>query len=133
MVHIDSWREVGYANGYKVVIKPRAAVDTVEEPVKLYFINLGGYKPQDMEEYHYKMVIAAKDMGAAVRMSKETAFYQHTGIAVGPSHVDDKFGIDVDDASEVGELLTAGDKVAYSIHLLPGEGEDELHVGYVKL
>jgi hypothetical protein len=47
--------------------------------------------------------------------------------------VDDKFGIDVDDASEISELLTDSDKAAYSIHLVESEGEDELHVGYVKL
>ena len=133
IVHIDSWREVCYANGYTVNITPRTANNTLTEKLKLYFINLGGYKPNDMAEYHYKMVVAATDIGAAVRMSKETAFYMHTGIPGGPSHVDDKFGIDVDDAVEIGELLSPQDKTAYTIHLLPGNGEDELHIGYIKL
>ena len=133
-VHIDSWREVCHANGFKVIIKPRAANDTAAaDPLKLYFINLGGYKPNDMEEYHYKMVVAATDIGAAVNMSKQTAFYKHTGIPGGPSHVDDKFGMDVDDTHEISELLSEHDKAAYSIHLQAEEGEDELHIGYVKL
>jgi len=132
-VHIDSWREVTYANGYKIEIKPRA--NAVDETPKLYFINLGGYKPADLEEYHYKMVVAAEDMGDAVKMSKLTAFYKHTGIPGGPSHIDDKFGIDVDDTAEISELLSAHDKAAYSIHLLPETGglEDELHVGYIRI
>ena len=131
-VHIDSWREVRYANGYKVVIKPRA--ESAGDTPKLFFINLGGYKPADLEEYHYKMVVAAEHMGDAVKMSKQTAFYKHTGIPGGPSHVDDKFGIDVDDTAEIGDLLSAHDKSAYSIHLVPGAAaEDELHVGYIKI
>jgi len=135
-VHIDSWREVCHANGHKIIIKPRTnSANTIAEPLKLYFINLGGYKPADMEEYHYKMVVAAADMGEAVRMSKQTAFYMHTGIPGGPSHIDDKFGIDVDDTYEISELLSAHDKTAFSIHLIQEEDqvEDELHIGYVKL
>ena len=132
-VHIDSWREVCHVYGNKVTIKPRAAQDDTTAQQKLFFINLGGYKPADMEEYHYKIVIAAPDKGAAVRMAKQTAFYKHVGFAGATSHVDDKFGIDVDDTHEISDLLSAQDKAAYSIHLHPGVGEDELHIGYIKL
>ncbi len=103
--------------------------------MRLYFINLGGYKPADMEEYHYKIVVAAPDKGAAVRMATQTVFYKHTGFKGAESHVDDKYGIDVDDAYEIGELLSAHDKAAFRIYLSPTESadEDELHVGYVKM
>ncbi len=135
-VHIDSWREVCYTDGYRIVVKPRGASGgEAAAYTKLYFINLGGYKPGDLEEYHYKIIIAAPDKGAAVRMSTKTAFYKHTGFKGAESHVDDKYGIDVDDAHEIGDLLSAHDKASFSIHLLPVETavEDELHIGYIKL
>ncbi len=132
-VHIDSWREVCHVDGYKVAVKPREAGEAGTDIQKLFFINLGGYKPNDMEEYHYKIIVAAPDKGAAVRMAKQTAFFKHTGFKGANSHVDDKYGINVDDTHEISELLSAQDKAAYSLVLIPGEGEDELHIGYVKL
>ena len=135
-VHIDSWREVCFADGYRVNITARSSgtVPPVEK-TRLFFINLGGYKPNDLEEYHYKIVVAAEDKGAAVRMAKQTAFYKHTGFKGATSHVDDKYGIDVDDTHEISDLLSVHDKANFSILLQPAEGiaEDELHVGYVKL
>ena len=135
-IHIDSWREVTYANGYKLQIKKRTKTATDKaQAAKLYFINLGGYKSGDLEEYHYKMVVAAPDRGAAVMYSKQTAFYKHTGFKGATSHIDDKYGIDVDDANEISELLSAQDKSAYSIHMtaVKSGAEDELHIGYLKL
>ena len=135
-VHIDSWREVCFVNGYKVLIAPKGTTPSpgIDDTArKLYFINLGGYKPDDMEEYHYKIVVAAADKGEAVRMSKQTAFYIHTGFKGATSHVDDKYGIDVDDTYEIEDLLSEQDKAMYCINLAPGEGTDELHIGYLKL
>ena len=133
-VHIDSWREVCFINGYKVLVKPRVeAPDTADPARKLYFINLGGYKPEDLEEYHYKIIVAAADKGEAVRISKQTAFYKHTGFRGATSHIDDKYGIDVDDTYEITDLLSEQDKAAYCIQLVPEDGVDELHVGYLKL
>ena len=88
-----------------------------------------------MEEYHYKIIVAAPDKGVAIRMAKQTAFYKHTGFKGATSHVDDKFGIDVDDMHEISELLSAYDKANYSIDILLADSvsEDELHIGYVKL
>ena len=135
-VHIDSWREVCHVDGHKVAIKHREALNAIEPPaMRLFFINLGGYKPGDMEEYHYKIIVAAPDKGVAIRMAKQTAFYKHTGFKGATSHVDDKFGIDVDDMHEISELLSAYDKANYSIDILLADSvsEDELHIGYVKL
>ena len=40
---------------------------------KLFFINLGGYKPGDFEEYHYKTLTVAQSMAQAVKAAKQTA------------------------------------------------------------
>jgi hypothetical protein len=57
-LHFDAWREISSVNGYevKVVLKNENKQDSA---FKLFFINLGGYKQNEFEEFHYKMVIAA--------------------------------------------------------------------------
>lgn len=134
-LHIDSWRIISEVNGYKVSVVPKEAALTTSTD-KLFFLNLGGYKPGDMEEYHYKMFCVAADKGAAVQQAKETAFYKHTGFKGATSHIDDKFGVDVDDIYEIADILPERLKALYSLQfektkdVLP---EDELHIGYVKL
>ena len=140
-VHIDAWREVTYVDGYAVRVRPRgdsaagAGASTNPGANRLYFINLGGYKPGDFEEYHYKTIIAGPDKGAAVRQSKETAFYKHVGFKGADSHIDDKYGIDVDDAHEIADILPAGTRVAFMLEIVPSTTpkEDELHIGYLQL
>ncbi len=133
-LHIDSWRMVTAVNGYNVSIVPKATAGNAPAE-KLFFLNLGGYKPGDMEEYHYKLLCVASDKGAAVKQAKESAFYKHTGFKGATSHIDDKFGVDVDDIYEIADILPANLKNSYSIHLEKVEAalpEDELHIGYVK-
>src|SRR5690606_27103990 len=81
-IHIDSWREVTQVSGYAVNVIPRGDLFPEMQPMaKLFFINLGGYKENDLEEYHYKMLVACADKGIAVQQAKQTAFYRHTGFA----------------------------------------------------
>jgi hypothetical protein len=100
----------------------------------LFFINLGGYKEHEFEECHYKIITAAKDKSEAVRRSKQTAFYKHCGFKGAESHVDDKYGIDVDDLHEIEDILPEEVKEKYSINLLAVDNgvKDELHIGYLK-
>lgn len=42
--------------------------------LKNCFLNLGGYKENDLEEYHYKMIIVADNKTNAIKKAKETAF-----------------------------------------------------------
>ena len=81
------------------------------------------------------MIVAARDKGEAIQRSKQTAFYKHTGFPGAGSHVDDKYGIDVDDIYEIEDALPPGFKSQYSIVLHPADEqqEDELHLGYLKL
>ena len=133
-LHFDAWREVTSVNGYKVevVLKNENKQDS---SFKLFFINLGGYKQNEFEEFHYKMVIAAADKSEAITLSKQTAFFRHTGFKGATSHIDDKFGVDVDDMYEIADILPHGIKEKYSISVSPVDSlaEDEMNLGYFKL
>jgi len=134
-LHFDAWQEVTNVNGYKVeVVTNEHALH--KSSAKLFFINLGGYKQNEFEEFHYKMIIAATDKGEAVKMAMDTAFFRHTGFKNATSHIDDKYGIDVDDVYEIADILSADSKKHYSILVTsPNEKipEDEIHLGYFKL
>ena len=132
-LHIDAWREVTNVNGFGVSVIPQQEINN---SAKLFFINLGGYKQNEFEEFHYKMIVAAEDKGEAVSQAKNTAFYKHTGFKGADSHIDDKYGVDVDDLFEIADILPAKIKKQYSLlitqhtEVLP---DDELHLGYFKL
>ena len=132
-IHIDGWRQVNVVDGYAVRILPKENASPQRE--KLFFINLGGYKPNEFEEFHYKMLTVAEDKGKAIQQARQTAFYKHTGFEGAVSHVDDKYGIDVDDIYEIEDILPFHLKEKYSIHLVKTSGttEDELHLGYLKM
>lgn len=132
-LHIDAWREVTQVGDYFVEIQERSELPN--PGTQLFFLNLGGYKPNDFEEYHYKMLVAASDKGVAVQQAKKTAFYKHTGFAEATSHIDDKYGIDVDDIYDIEDILPSDNKSKYSIALKhrPNNQEDEMHLGYLTL
>jgi len=138
-IHIDAWREVTCIDNYKINVLNRAdnpalSADDVAGN-KLFFINLGGYKENEFEEFHYRMLTVGSDKGVAVQNAKQTVFYKHTGFKSADSHIDDKYGIDVDDMYEIEDILPAGIKEKYIIEIVyTGAGaEDELHMGYFKL
>lgn len=132
-IHIDAWREVTEVDGYRIEIVEKSAA---EEPLqKLFFINLGGYKQGEFDEPHYKMVVVAPNLADATRQAKESAFYRHTGFSGATSHIDDKYGVDVDDIFEIMEILPKGIKEAYSLRITkaPGLPADDIHLGYFPL
>ena len=133
-LHFDAWREVTSVNGYKVEVVLKNE-NSKNNPFKLFFINLGGYKQNEFEEFHYKMIIAAADKAAAIHISKQTAFFKHTGFKGATSHIDDKFGVDVDDVYEIKDILDTETKEKYSLLVTPADSiaEDETHLGYFKL
>jgi Domain of Unknown Function (DUF1543) len=130
-IHIDSWRAVTSVNGYSINIVPKQNSATANSKNKLFFINLGGYKPNDLEEYHYKLMTVATKKTEAIAQAKQTAFYQHNS----SPHVDDKYGVDVDDIYEIADILPASIKEQFTIVIDKAENlpEDKLHIGYLKL
>ncbi|WP_187263529.1 DUF1543 domain-containing protein [Pontibacter beigongshangensis] len=137
-LHVDAWREVTMVNGYRISVVPRTEAATIapEEQAKLFFLNLGGYKATEFDEFHYKMLVVARTKAEAIRQARQTAFYKHTGFKGAPAHVDDKFGVDVDELYQVKELLPEETKRRYSLTLsstTASSSADELHLGYFKL
>lgn len=132
-LHLDAWREVTNVNGFAITVVPAQQRNHTS---KLFFINLGGYRKNEFEEFHYKMIVAAADKGEAVKQAKNTAFYKHTSFTGATSHIDDKYGVDVDDIFEIADILPAEMKKQYSLlitHAKEALPEDELHLGYFKL
>ncbi|MEP7253237.1 MAG: DUF1543 domain-containing protein [Ginsengibacter sp.] len=133
-LHVDAWREVNHVDGHNVLISLNEnnvlAAGMFSE--RLYFVNLGGYKPEEFEEFHYKMIVIAPEKGDAIRQSKLTAFYKHCGFKGASSHVDDKYGIDVDDVYGIEDILPGNIKQQYRIDIIKTNEvhKDELHLGY---
>ena len=130
-IHIDAWREVRIVDGYSIRVTIKADVQEKEQH-KLFFVNLGGYKENDFEEYHYKCISVVANAAEAIRQAKAQTFWKHRV----SSHIDDKYGIDVDDIYEIEEALPPYLKEKYAVLVEKNtliSSEDELHLGYLKL
>lgn len=134
-IHIDAWREVTNVDNHKIEISVKSTNEISNK--NLFFINLGGYKENEFEEYHYKILTVAETLSEAQKKSKQTAFFKHCGFGSNAlSHIDDKFGIDIDDSFNIKEILMPVFKNRFEIKITKSDAillEDELHIGYVKL
>ena len=132
-IHIDAWREVTLVDNHKIEIVSK--VDAVANTSQLFFINLGGYKKNEFEEYHYKILATGISLAEATKKAKATSFYKHCGFKGATSHIDDKFGIDVDDIFNVSDILAPELKEKFALKISENNlnFEDELHIGYLKL
>ena len=134
-IHIDAWRIVNNVDGYQIKVTEKTSNNSEEN--KLFFINLGGYKENEFEEFHYKILTVSKNKSEAIAAAKKTTFYKHTGFGkLAVSHIDDKFGVDVDDIFEIKDILTASDKMNFSVSIEKTEislEEDVLNMGYYKI
>jgi hypothetical protein len=134
-IHIDAWREVTSVQGYQISVVEKQAHAAPSSKQKLFFVNLGGYQENKFEEQHYVVLTVKENKSLAFKEAKETLFYQHNHIPGGTSHIDDKYGVDVDDLYEIEDILSAEQKEKYRISIVPAEGlaEDEFHLGYLNL
>jgi len=133
-IHIDSWREVTVVEDYSIEVIPKNILN--ESNKQLFFINLGGYKENEMEEFHYKILSVGETFAEASKKAKATSFYKHFGFKGATSHIDDKYGIDVDDIYNVKDILAIDLKEKYELRISKSEDdipEDKLHIGYLKL
>lgn len=133
-IHIDAWREVTVVDGFKIEMVSKSEI--TENKEQLFFINLGGYKINEFEEYHYKILSVADSLGKAAKLSKATSFYKHCGFKGATSHIDDKFGIDVDDIYNVKDILPLDTRSQFQLKITKSSENlvaDELHIGYLKL
>ncbi|QKJ32924.1 DUF1543 domain-containing protein [Mucilaginibacter mali] len=136
-LHIDGWREVTQVEGYRVNILDKPQADPHNRR-RLFFINLGGYQSGKLEEQHYTLLTVQEDRKQAVKASTGTDFFKTASIEkvkAAAAHIDEKYGIDVDEIYHIEDLLSPGCKALYHIELLPDQSSatDEIHLGYLKL
>lgn len=134
--HFDAYRPVTVVDGYKIEWQKQKSTD--DNGLKLFFINLGGYLPNEFEEFHHKLLVVANTQAEAVKKAKQSQFYQsYTCVeegsqAIATSHVDDKMQVDVDDIYDVNGLLSHG---ALKITPLKDKQveQDKSVIGYISL
>lgn len=133
-IHIDGWREVNQVDGYqvKIILKHEAPL---EPSKKLFFINLGGYQSGKLEEQHYTVLSVHDERTQAIQDAKKTVFFKTNTLKGAGSHIDEKYGIDVDDIYRIEDILAPAFKDKYHILITPAADvtEDEVNLGYFKL
>lgn len=132
-IHIDAWRKVSCVDQFSIEVVSRE--ENLLNSEKLFFINLGGYKENEFEEYHYKVVTVAQNKAQAIKKAKATLFYKHCGFKGATSHIDDKYGIDVDDIYEIDDILSSKFKEKFKLKITKTNSnqQDGLEIGYVKI
>lgn len=134
-LHIDGWREVTKVDNYTIKILP----ENGEAPVtlnKLFFLNLGGYTTDKLEEQHYTVLTVQQNKLQAAQAAKQSLFYKtNTLKGIAASHIDEKYGVDVDEIYQIEDMLSADYKSKYRIEISDANSlaEDEIHLGYIKL
>ncbi len=135
-IHLDAFRAVTNVDGHEITITEKN--EKQSNALHLFFLNLGGYKENYFDEFHYKMLTVASEKGKAIKTAKQSAFYLHTGFGkIATSHIDDKYGVDVDDIFEIKDILSDEIKNKFSISISTEKNnnlpEDEMSLGYFKI
>ena len=135
-IHIDAWRAVTNVDGHAIQIVAKNDTDSIHLKPQLFFLNLGGYKLNEFEEYHYKMVHVDTNKAAAIKAAIQSTFYKHNSFTGATSHIDDKYGVDVDDIFAIEDILSNNFKQQFCIEVdttinnnLP---TDIINLGYLK-
>lgn len=128
-IHLDAYRIVNHVNGYKVDVIAKSTEAGSEN--RLFFMNLGGYQSKVFEELHYKMLMVADEKEVAIKNAKESKFFKQYF----SPHIDDKYGVDVDDVFEIADVLPKEMKAKYQLVFTPTEGlpEDDIVLGYMPI
>ena len=132
-IHIDCYQEVNFVDGYEIKIVEKTA--ELSENY-LFFINLGGYEHGKFEELHQQYLMVGKSLSEITKRVKKTEFYKTMGFTDAVSHIDDKYGVDIDDIFKVNDILPLEMRDKYSIILEKTEAtnqENFIHIGYLKL
>lgn len=124
---MDAYRVVNHVEGFKVEVIEKDAPSNTSQ--RLFFMNLGSYQSNTFEELHYKMLIVAEEKSSAIKKAKESEFFKRYF----SPHIDDKYGVDVDDVFEIEEVLPEDMKAKYQLAFTPMNGlpEDEMALGYM--
>ena len=138
-LHLDSWMAVRFVDGYRVELRP----EPFAGPERLWFVNMGGYDPQQLAELHAFGLFVATSPQAAKAAARRRLLPE-----VLERHKDDLHGVEtalaggVDDCLEVQLSLAAdpaepadaaakaaggGRQAGWAVHLIP-DGREQLQV-----
>lgn len=134
-LHIDGWREVTKVGNYAIQVMPQNS-ETPVSASRLFFLNLGGYTSGKLEEQHYIVLTVQDSKLLAVQEAKRNLFYKTNSLkGIATAHIDEKYGVDVDNIYQIEELLLPAFKENYRLAFSDGANlpEDEVHLGYFKL
>ena len=92
-LHIDSWLELAAVDGYRVSLESGRA----DGPGRLFFVNLGAYRPGQFAELHANTFLVAGGEDEAKRRAKASLLQGMESV-----HTDDLY--EVDDCLEIGEV-----------------------------
>lgn len=133
--HIDAYRKVRQVEQYQIKIIPKSQPKSCDK--HLFLLNLGGYRPQHFGEFHHTMLIVADDLSQAIEIAKNSEFFQSFSIddSRAISHIDNRYGVDIDDAFAVMDILPSRFKMQYQIDIIPMTDiqaqADEIVLGYL--
>jgi hypothetical protein len=108
-LHLDCWGEVAQADGYDVFLM-REPGPTVED--RLFFVNLGGYSPEEFAELHRNILVVASSEVAAKAQALQTVDRWNS------PHKDQLF-----DVEKMLDLGAAIERVGYFVRLTKAVAE----------
>ena len=133
-LHLDSWMAVRFVDGYRVELRP----EPFAGPERLWFVNMGGYDPQQLAELHaFGVFVATSPQSAkasarrrllrgALERHKDDLHGVGDALAVG---VDDCLEVQLSFAADPADLADSADAAAHSagggrqagwaVHLIP--------------
>ena len=130
-LHLDSWMAVRFVDGYRVELRP----EPFAGPERLWFVNMGGYDPQQLAELHaFGLVVATSPQAAkaaarrrflpeALERHKDDLHGVETALTDG---VDDCLEVQLSLAADPAELADSAAKAAaggmqagWAVHLIP--------------
>lgn len=134
-IHIDAWQEVTQVGNFEVkIVAQQDKTELCSE--RIFFLNLGGYQKNVFEELHYKFLLAVSSKAEAIKAAKQTDFYKQMSFGkAGLSHIDDHYGVDVDDVFDIEDVLSEKMKAMYAIqlHKTTTLKTDEMNLGYLPI
>lgn len=91
-LHIDSYVAIEFIDGYFVkptILSQKSITKDLKQSKRLWFINQGFYRPEDINEIHYFSLLVAEDVIMAKRLATS-----RLNLKVKGKHIDDVIMID---------------------------------------
>ncbi|MFM9102444.1 MAG: DUF1543 domain-containing protein [Cyanobium sp.] len=113
-LHLDSWMAVHFVDGYRVELRP----EPFTGPERLWFVNMGGYDPQQLAELHAFGLFVATSPQAARAAARRRLL-----AGALERHKDDLHAV-ATARSDAARAAAAGLQAGWSVHLIP-DGRDQ--------